>query len=168
MKRRRGHKVWDLAWAARFIAPWEGFLPHIYLDSGGVPTQGYGHTGSGLTRAPWSRAKALRVLAQDIRYFARGVDRLVKVPLSVRERIAAISFAFNVGLGGLAESTFLRRLNEGRRREAADALMLWTKDAAGNTLLGLKRRRAAERWMFLHRRKRAKPTQTPKARKEVK
>jgi lysozyme len=161
-KRRRKHKVWDLLWVARFIAPWEGFRPYIYRDSGGVPTQGFGHTGSGLTSAPWSRAKGLRVLAEDIRYFAKEVDRLVKVPLSIRERIAAISFAFNVGIGGLAESTFLRLLNRGNRKGAANALMMWTKDAAGNRLLGLVRRRRAERWMFLHSRKHQKPERTPK------
>lgn len=147
MARRR----WKLSYPARFIAPWEGFRAEVYLDSGGIPTQGYGHTGKRLTPGRrWTKAYALKVLAEDIRFFAQGVNRLVKVKLTIRERIAAISFAFNIGLGGFAESTFLRRLNENRRREASNALMLWVKDASGNTLLGLKRRRAAERWMYLH------------------
>lgn len=147
MRRRR----WSLRWVARFIAPWEGWRPDVYLDAGGIPTQGFGHTGDELTPGvSWTRAKGLRVLAKDIRYFAREVDRLVKVRLTVRERIAAISLAFNIGIGAFAESTFLKRLNAGHKRFASEALMWWVKDADGDTLLGLKRRRAAERWLFLH------------------
>jgi lysozyme len=147
--KKKKKRKWKREYAARFIAPWEGFLPQAYQDTGGIWTIGYGHTGPEVVPGlRWSRAKALRVLASDIAYFARGVDRLVK--LTFRERIACISFAFNVGLGGFASSTFLKRLNENRRREAANALMLWVKDARGNTLLGLKRRRAAERWLMIH------------------
>lgn len=143
---------WSLRWPARFIAPWEGFSATVYRDSGGVPTQGFGHTGKGLG-GRWSRAKALLVLAGDLREASAAVRRNVRVKLTVRERIAAISFVFNVGEGGLQSSTFLRELNEGHKRRAADALRLWVKDAAGNTLLGLKRRRAAERWLMLHPRR---------------
>jgi lysozyme len=146
--------TWKLAWAARFIAPWEGLRTTAYLDSGGIPTIGYGHTGPdvrlGMTI---SKARALALLTSDLREAARAVARNVKVPLSARERIAAISFTFNVGEGGLQSSTFLRELNAGNRRAAADALLLWVKDADGNTLLGLQRRRRLERWLFLNPRK---------------
>lgn len=158
-------RSWSLAWVARFVAPWEGFSSTIYADSGGILTQGYGHTGSGLTAKPWSKAKGLRVLAEDIRFFAQGVDRLVRVKLSRRQRIATISFAFNTGLGNLEDSTFLRRLNQGKYAQAADQLLRWTKDERGNDLLGLERRRRAERWMFLHNRKHSKRvtrSKTPK------
>ena len=143
-------KRWKLRWAARFIAPWEGYVDHAYLDSGGVPTIGFGHTRGVRLGQTCNRAQALRWLTQDLRDAAQAVRRNVKVKLTVRERIAAISFTFNVGEGGLQSSTFLRELNKGNKRKAADALRLWVKDAAGNTLLGLQRRRAAERWLILH------------------
>lgn len=147
---RRHRRVPILRYAARFVAPWEGYLPYAYQDSGGVWTIGYGHTAGVHPGQRTNRAQALRWLAQDLRSASRAVARNVHVKLTVRERIACISFTFNVGEGGLQSSTFLRKLNEGKKREASNALMLWVKDAAGNTLLGLKRRRAAERWLFLH------------------
>lgn len=149
----RRSKNWNLEWAARFIAPWEGFRADAYQDSGGVWTIGYGHTGGVHPGQRVSKAKALRLLAGDLREASAAVKRNVRVKLTVRERIAAISFVFNVGEGGLQSSTFLRELNAGNRRRAADALRLWVKDAAGNTLLGLQRRRAAERWLMLHPKK---------------
>lgn len=145
---------WKREWVARFVAPWEGFRSKTYLDSGGVPTIGFGHTGEHATPGNTiSYAFALRLLADDIRGALRCVDDAVEVPLTARERIGAGSFAFNVGCGGLRSSTFLRLLNEGKRLKAADALLMWVKDDRGNTLLGLKRRREAERWLFYHPKK---------------
>lgn len=146
--------TWRLRWAARFVAPWEGLRTSAYRDSGGILTIGYGHTGPDVHEGMRiSKARALALLTSDLREAARAVARNVHVPLTVRERIAAISFTFNVGEGGLQNSTFLRRLNEGRRREAADALLRWVRDAQGHVLLGLQRRRRLERWMFLHPKK---------------
>lgn len=142
---------WRLLYAARFISFWEGLLTTAYRDTGGVLTIGYGHTGPDVYEGQTiTKAKALALLASDLRTAGRAVARHVKVPLTVRERIAAISFTFNVGEGGLQSSTFLRKLNEGDRRGAADALLLWVKDANGTVLLGLQRRRRLERWLFLH------------------
>ena len=148
MKRR-----WSLRWPARFVAPFEGYRSTAYQDSGGVWTIAYGRTSGVYPGQTTNRAQALRWLAQDLREASAAVKRNVRVKLTVRERIATISFVFNVGEGGLQSSTFLRELNAGNKRRAADALRLWVKDAAGNTLLGLQRRRAAERWLFIHPRK---------------
>lgn len=146
--------TWRLVYAARFISFWEGLLTTAYRDSGGVLTIGYGHTGPDVYEGQTiTKAKALALLARDLRTAAGAVDRNVKVRLTTRERIAAISFTFNVGEGGLQSSTFLRKLNEGDRKGAADALLLWVRDANGTVLLGLQRRRRLERWLFLHPRK---------------
>jgi lysozyme len=142
---------WKLAWAARFVSFWEGLLLSSYQDSGGIWTIGYGHTGPDVGPGQTiTKAKALALLTKDLRFAAQAVARNVKVPLSTRERIAAISFTFNVGEGGLQSSTFLRELNKGNRRAAADALLLWVRDADGTVLLGLQRRRRLERWLFLN------------------
>lgn len=148
--------VWRLAWAARFVARWEGEVLTAYHDSGGVLTIGYGHTGADVYEGQKiTHAEALRLLTQDLRLASRVVSRNLKRPLSVRQRIAAISFTFNVGEGGLQISTFLREFNAGNTRAAADALLLWVKDEHGTVLLGLQRRRRLERWLFLHPKKEA-------------
>lgn len=145
---------WKLELAARFIAPFEGLRTEAYQDSGGIWTIGYGHTGSDVFPGQViSTARAMALFVKDLRKFARGVEDLVTRPMTIRQKIAAISFGFNIGLGGLAESTFLREFNAGNDRAAGDALLLWVKDAAGNTLAGLERRRKAERWLILHPRK---------------
>lgn len=141
---------WKMAWAAKYVARWEGLRTEAYQDSGGIWTIGYGHTGKyaypGNVISP---AFALVLLANDLRSAAQAVARHISYPLTIRQRIAAISFTFNVGEGGLLSSTFLHELNNGHPRKAADALLLWVKDAAGNTLAGLVRRRRAERRLFL-------------------
>lgn len=141
---------WKLAWAARFVAKWEGLRLTTYLDAVGVPTIGWGHTGPdvhmGMTI---SRARAMQLLVMDLREAAAAVSRLVKVPITVRQRIALISFAFNCGIGALEESTLLRKLNAKDYQGAADEFLKWDH-AGGSRLLGLTRRRRAERWLFLH------------------
>lgn len=145
---------WKLEYAAEFVAKWEGFRSFPYQDTGGVWTIGYGHTaGVGPRSGPISRAEGKRLLTKDLRYAAQAVDRLVHVPLTTRERIACISFTYNVGVGGLESSSFLKYLNRGNRRKAANRLLLWVRDANGNWLLGLWRRRLAERRLFRYPKK---------------
>lgn len=151
IEKSKSEPSWKLVWAARFVSFWEGLLLSSYQDSGGIWTIGYGHTGSEVGPGQTiTKAKALTLLTKDLRFAAQAVARNVRVPLTNRERIAAISFTFNVGEGGLQSSTFLRELNDGNRHAAANALLLWVKDADGTVLLGLLRRRRAERWLFLH------------------
>lgn len=148
---QRSKRSWKLKYAAKFIAPWEGLLTTAYQDSGGIWTIGYGHTGPDVYEGMViSKARAFTLLTADLRAASQAVARNVKVPLTIRERMAAISFTFNGGEGGLQSSTFLRELNQGNRVAAANALLMWIEDDRGNTLLGLKRRRLAERWLFLH------------------
>lgn len=143
--------AWKLEYAAKFVAEWEGLLLHAYQDSGGIWTIGYGHTGPEVGPGDTTTSKkALRQLTSDLREASRAVERNVHVPLTTRERIACISFVFNIGEGGLQESSFLKYLNQGKKRKASNRLLLWVKDDHGTTLLGLLRRRRAERWLFRH------------------
>lgn len=149
MKRR-----WRLLWAARFVAKWEGFLPNAYLDTIADPpvwTIGYGHAGRDVRAGMrWSRAKALRVLARDIRTSARAVNRYIKVPLTVRQRMALISLVFNCGPGAVDGSTLQRELNRRHYRKAANCFLDWCH-AGGVVVQGLLNRRRDERQMFLSR-----------------
>lgn len=152
-------KRWSLLWAAKFVAKWEGFLPHAYLDTIAVPavwTIGYGHTGPDVHAGMVvSKAEALRLLAHDLRMAARAVKSGIHVKLAVRQRMALISLAFNCGGGAVVGSTLAAKLNAHDYKGAADCFLEW--DHAGGVVVeGLLNRRKAERWMFLHPQKRTK------------
>lgn len=151
---------WSLLWAARFVAKWEGWLPTAYLDTLASPpvwTQGYGHTRYAGPPIPpdgtWSKVKGLRVLARDCRSSAAAIDRYVKHRLTARQRMALISFVFNLGPNVLPGTELLRCLNEGRWHRAAE-LMRHYDHAGGVVVEGLARRRRAEAWLITHPRTR--------------
>jgi len=146
---------WSLLWAARFVAKWEGWLPVAVWDNLASPpllTQGYGHThfaGEPIPRegTRWSRAKGLRVLANDCRAAAAAVASKIRHRLTVRQRIALISATFNLGAGVL--ETLAPMINRGEIKRAADKLLEFNH-AGGVVVEGLTNRRKAERWMMLH------------------
>lgn len=118
---------------------------HVVTDSQGKMLKGAENKQSAYAVYPGgiSMAEAEALLADDVRRFAAGVERLVKVPLDDTRFCALVSFAYNVGIGALAESTLLRLLNEGAFDQVPAQLMRWTK-SGGKELAGLKRRREAE------------------------
>jgi lysozyme len=133
----------------RFVAGWEGFRPCPYRDAVGVWTIGYGETqGIGPNTPCISKRKARRMMRRRLnRDYARPAWRMIQPRLRRRERDALASFAYNVGLGNVQNSTLRRRLNgpEGRRyrtrkRVWREELPRWTN----NGLAGLVKRRAAE------------------------
>lgn len=135
----------------------EGLRLTAYLCPAGVPTIGYGHT-KGVTKAQVeagrtiTHVKAVQLLIEDLDDTAAQVDKLVKTPVSQRQREALISFAFNVGSGNLASSTLLKKLNAGDYAGAADEFQKWNKATVNGkkvVLPGLTARRSAERTLFL-------------------
>lgn len=90
-----------------------------------------------------TRDEADTLLDDDVRRFAAGVERAVKVPIGDTQYCALVSFAFNVGIGAFEKSTLLRLLNEGQPDQVPAQMMRWTK-ADGKDLEGLRRRREAE------------------------
>jgi lysozyme len=130
------------------IKEFEGVRLKAYRCPADVWTIGVGHTsaaGPPVVKAGMeiTNAQAMKILANDLVKFEDGVDSAVKVPLKQNQFDALVSFAFNVGLGALAKSTLLRKLNAGQYDAVPAELMKWTK-AAGKELPGLVRRRRAE------------------------
>lgn len=131
------------------IKLFEGLRKTAYKCPAGVWTIGYGHTGpdvvEGLTITT-QRAEVL--LLKDLIKFEKGVQELVKVPLTQGQFDALVSFTYNLGLGSLRSSTLLRLLNSRKYKEAANEFDKWVY--AGNRKLeGLVRRRRKEKEMFL-------------------
>lgn len=62
---------------------------------------------------------------------------------------AIVAWTYNVGVGALISSTFLKRLNEKDYIRACEALQWFNKGANGKILAGLVRRREAEAKLFL-------------------
>ncbi|MCC4107058.1 lysozyme [Serratia ureilytica] len=135
------------------IKRFEGLRLQAYQDSVGVWTIGYGWTqpvagrkvGAGMAI---NAATAERLLICGVAQFERGVERLVTAPITQGQFDALVSFAYNLGLRALENSTLLRRLNAGDRQGAADQFGRWV-NAGGVRLDGLVARRAAERALFL-------------------
>jgi lysozyme len=126
-------------------------------SSDGRPwTIGWGHTGLEVHRGlVWTKEQADAALVADLERFERGVMAMVNVPLTQGQFDALVSFAYNVGLDddadtfaeGLGDSTLLRKVNAEDFAGAADEFPKWNKND-GKVMLGLKRRRAAEKALF--------------------
>ena len=137
-----------IAIAVPIIANFEGFRTNAYRDVAGVPTIGYGFTAGVKMGDIITREDADIRLHHEVEHFANGVDALIKVPLSAKERAALYSWAYNVGLGAAERSTLIRKLNAGDKAGAADEFLRWVH--AGNRVVaGLTRRRQREREIFL-------------------
>lgn len=132
-----------------FIAEWEGFVDHVYLDAGGLATVGYGHlvrTGEDFSGGV-TKEQALALLAADVATAEDCVDGHTE-GLSQNAFDACTSLTYNIGTGAFLASTVLHEIRAGNMEAAADAFLLWRK-VNGQDNAGLLARREAERTLFL-------------------
>jgi lysozyme len=124
----------------KFITELEGCSNHVYKDNAGFDTIGIGHLlthdelvcdkilikgeyidySNGL-----SEQQIKDLLHQDIHPIVIAIDVWVKAPLNENQRLALISFVFNIGLGNFKESTLLDKLNEGKYSEVPFQMKRW-------------------------------------------
>jgi Phage-related lysozyme (muraminidase) len=126
----------------------EGLRLQAYQCSAGVWTIGYGHTSGVHPGDIIDEAQADIFLRQDVAASESTVMHFVTAALSQHQFDALVSFVFNLGSGNFAASTLLKKLNAGDYAGAADEFPRWVH-AAGKPLLGLVRRREAERNLFM-------------------
>ncbi len=135
---------------AKFIANFEGFVPVASIAFPGEPwpTYGYGHMGPDVHVGEHiTQAAALKLLHKDLNErFAPAVSKALTRRTGQKQFDAIVSFAYNVGVGGLEGSTFLRRWNAGEKKceVAKQELPKWGKGSNGTTYPGLVNRRNAE------------------------
>jgi lysozyme len=130
----------------------EGCRLTAYPDpgSGGDPwTIGYGAVGPGIEKGvTWTQDQCNKRLLQDIARFEKGVDELVKHPISENAFSSLVCFAYNVGLENFRRSTMLKLTNQGSVVEASRQFPLWVR-ANGRVMPGLVMRRKAEAGLFM-------------------
>ena len=130
------------------IKEFEGFRANAYRDPVGVWTIGYGTIRGVKPGDVVSRAEAERRLRQELVEYERAVERATGGNATQPQFDALVSFAYNVGVKGMAGSTVIKRHNSGDHQAAARAFGLWNK-AGGKVWPGLTRRRAAEAALYL-------------------
>jgi lysozyme len=153
---------------------YEGYRTKPYLCPAHIWTIGYGHVlyqeqiklpvvrkegYVGLIRSEyqlkpednrvWTKEEIEKLFADDVASFERGVLRLAP-PVAGRQGAfdACVSFAFNAGLGTFQRSSIRMKINRDDWEGAADALLLYCM-GGGKILAGLKKRRDAEKALFL-------------------
>lgn len=125
----------------------EGLRTRAYLDPVGIPTICYGSTAGvrlGDTRTPQQCEQLLR---SELPPYIAAADRAVG-PMPDTRRAALGSFAYNVGIRRMQQSSVVRRLAAGDVQGGCDALRLYVY-AGGQKLPGLVKRREAERELCL-------------------
>jgi lysozyme len=159
---------------ADLMHQWEGYRTKPYLCPAHIWTIGYGHVlyqdqiklpvvrvndYAGMIRKEmplkpednrvWTKEEIEKLFTDDVVPTERGVLRLAPA-LSGRQGAfdACVSFAFNAGVGAFQRSSIRMKINRGDWEGAADALLLYCM-GGGKILAGLKKRRDAEKAMFL-------------------
>lgn len=125
----------------------EGLRLEAYRDAAGVPTIGYGHTREVEMGDKITRWWAKELLIEDIEEIEEQVKAL-GVARTEAQLDALVSFAFNLGIDRLKNSTLLMFIKEQRNmRQIKQEWMRWVY-AGGQKLKGLERRRAWEAKRF--------------------
>ena len=149
----------------QLIKHWEGVRYRPYTCSARLFTIGVGHVlYPNQGRLPldqrdaypleqndnrtFSKDEVNGLLSTDLQRFEVGVARLFHMVLTQGQNDALVSFAFNLGLGGVQRSTLRQKVLRGEIEEAADEFSKFTR-GGGKILPGLVKRRSDERALFL-------------------
>lgn len=129
---------------AAFVATHEGTILRTYRDPIGIITACTGHVDPTLKLGTtYTPAQCQEMLYVDLVKHANDLD-CVRVPLTDAQKVALLSFTFNVGARNFCGSTLVRKANAGAQPlEWCAELKRWTY-AAGKQLPGLVNRREAE------------------------
>ena len=130
----------------RKIEEFEGCVLHAYKPVAAEPfyTIGYGHYGADVSaNLTITKEQAHEIFKHDIGRFEGYVSN-TGLALSQNQFDALVSFTYNCGAGNLQKLIKNRNM-----QQIADAMLLYVKDASGNTLQGLVRRRQWEHDLFV-------------------
>ena len=137
-----------LSIASAMLIDLEGVRYKPYYDVAGILTVCYGHTGPDIIKDKiYTQAECKALLDKDLKFIASLIDPHIKVTISVTQRAALYSFAYNTGAGAFIRSTLLKKLNLGDLDGAHDEMARWIF-AGGKPWKGLMNRREIEQAVF--------------------
>lgn len=127
------------------IKHFEGCYLKAYYCPAGVLTIGYGHTKNVSVGQVITQDQADNLLREDMAVYEGYVNKCSALTFTPNQNQfdALVSFTFNCGAGSL------KTLVEGRSPEVVAEKLLLYINANGKPLEGLRRRRVAERELFL-------------------
>ena len=131
-----------------FIKGFEELRLEAYLDGGGVPTIGWGHTKGVKLGQTITLEQAEKFIREDLQEAELCVERQVPYGLAPHQFDALVSLVFNIGVTAFTKSTLLKKLDQNDIQGAADQFERWCFDN-GKKVKGLLRRRLAEKQIFL-------------------
>lgn len=132
------------------IKRFEGFVSKPYLCQAKVWTVGYGTTrypnGERVkpTDIPIDKEKATEFLKHDVKVFESGVDSFLRDDITQNQFDAIVSFAYNLGLNALKNSTLLKVINSNPNDLRIKKEFLKWVNAGGKVSGGLIKRRQDE------------------------
>lgn len=129
--------------AAPVTSQWEGLRTKAYLDAVGIPTICYGETEGVRIGDVKTKPECDALFTMRLGFFSLRTALMFKVEVNPHVHAAATSLAYNIGLSAFEKSTVLRRINEGRFRDACEFFPRY-KYAGGRVLNGLVKRRVDE------------------------
>ncbi len=113
----------------------EGICLRPYLDSVGVWTLAGGATASeGIDIKSMDKTKyitmdyAMELFNKGIGKYVKAVNMALDVDVNQQQFDALVSICYNIGCGGMAGSTFIKRINAGDSTTlVSNAIMMWCK-----------------------------------------
>lgn len=136
------------------IAEFEGLSLKPYMCPAKKATIGYGNTyykdGTKVTMLdkPITKEEAIKLLEIIVDSFAKQVSKLITSPLNQNQINAVVSFAYNVGVGNLKNSTLLKLINKDHNQLAISNEFLKWINVGGEKSKGLERRRIKESQIY--------------------
>ncbi len=138
----------------KLIQGFEGLSLVPYLCSAKVATIGWGNvfypSGIKVTMQdkPISLATASWMFRTIADRFAVDVDKLIKANINQNQFNAIASLAYNIGIGGLAKSTLLKKVNINPNDPTIAAEFAKWNKVGGKVVNGLTKRRAIEAKLY--------------------
>lgn len=112
----------------------EGLRLRAYLDSAGILTIGYGHTGPDVTPGKViTESEAEHLLRFDLKRARDAVDAALRRRPTDNQFSAMVSLAYNIGGGAFRASSVARFFNAGNVEAAGLAFYMWNKVRDPNT-----------------------------------
>jgi lysozyme len=134
--------------ASTLIAGWEGLDLVTKPDqlANGLPTVCYGATKAEIPNLKngdrFTKDQCIQLLADALPKYDAGIQKCIHVPMSDERHAAVVSLAYNIGVGAVCRSTFVKHLNAGDPN-ACEYMLVFNK-SMGVVRKGLVNRRNDE------------------------